>query len=331
MKLPIHSLQTLGICSLFLFSNRIYSQDIKITDGGKLEKDLKGADVVFDSTKTWTLGSILNVNFSQVYLNNWLAGGQNSMTLTSISNTFAHYKKGNVIWKNVLELGYGITKLKDIPARKSDDRIIIISNYSVGKSPKLKYSALLDFRTQFGAGYVYTKDKTTNQEVETYISDFLAPGYLLAGIGFDYLPNKKISIFLSPITCKSTIVANDYLSSIGAFGVKKGNKLRSEIGAFISGKFDRDVMKNINLKSNLNLFSNYSHFTEVDVMWENLLSMKVNKWVVVTFSNQLFYDNEVRILSPNESAVKDPGEDAAGSPKVQYKQVLNVGISFLLE
>jgi len=308
-----------------------FSQEIKITDAAKFEKDLKGADVVFDSTKAWKVGSVLNVNFSQVYLNNWLAGGQNAMTFTSISNTYANYKKGNVLWKNILELGYGLTKLKEMPARKSDDRIIFISNYSVGKSPKLKYSALVDFRTQFDAGYAYTKDKITNQEVETYISDFLAPGYLITGLGVDYLPNKYISIFLSPITVKSTILANDYLSSMGAFGVKKGSKFRSELGAFVSAKFNMDVMKNINFKSNLNLFSNYNHFTEVDVMWENLLSMKVNKWVVVTFSNQLFYDDEVRILSPNETAVKAPGEDPAGSPKVQYKQVLNVGLSFLLK
>lgn len=331
MKLPVQALIMLVTCGLSQMSQHAFSQEIKITDSAKLEKDLKGADVVFDSTKAWKVGSILNVNFSQVYLNNWLAGGQNSLTLTSISNTYANYQKGNVLWKNILELGYGLTKLKDISTRKSDDRITIISNYSVGKSPKLKYSALVDFRTQFAAGYAYTIDKKTNQEVQTYISDFLAPGYLITGLGFDYLPNKNISIFLSPLTCKSTIVANDYLSSIGAFGVKKGNKFRSELGAFVSAKFNMDVMKNINFKSNLNLFSNYKHMSEVDVMWENLLSMKVNKWVVVTFSNQLFYDDDVRILSPNESAVKALGEDPAGSPKVQYKQVLNVGLSFLLK
>ena len=330
MKKTLQTTVLIGLIGSSLFCHSLLAQDLKAADSDKIAKDMKGADAKFDTTKLWTVGSLLNINFSQVYLNNWLAGGQNAMTLTSISSSFANYKKGNVTWKNSLELGYGITKLKDINARKSDDRLILISNYSIGKSPKLKYSALVDFRTQFAAGYAYTIDKATNKEVETYISDFLAPGYLIGGLGIDYIPNKYMNFFISPFTYKGTFVANDYLSSIGAFGVKKGSRMRSELGAFMSAKFNMDVMKNINFKSNLNLFSNYSHFTKVDVMWENLLSMKVNKWIVVTFSNQLFYDDDVRILSPNESAVAVVGEDAPGSPKVQYKQVLNVGLSFIL-
>ncbi len=330
MKKTMKTAIFIGLLASCTFYQSLFAQDLKVSDSDKIAKDMKGADAKFDTTKLWTIGSLLNVNFSQVYLNNWLAGGQNAMTLTTISNTFANYKKGNVIWKNSLELGYGITKLKDIRARKSDDRIILISNYSIGKSAKLKYSALVDFRTQFASGYAYTMDKATNKEVETYISNFLAPGYLVGGLGIDYIPNKYLTFFISPFTYKGTVVADDYLSSIGAFGVKKGSRMRSELGAFMSAKFNMDVMKNINLKSNLNLFSNYSHASKVDVMWENLLSMKVNKWIVVTFSNQLFYDDDVRILSPNESSVAVAGEDAPGSPKVQYKQVLNVGLSFVL-
>lgn len=300
------------------------AQDLKVSDSDKIAKTMQGPDAQLDSTKLWTLGSILNVNFSQVYLSNWLAGGQNAVTLTTISSSFANYKKGNVLWKNSLELGYGLTKLKDVSTRKSDDRLILISNYSIGKSPKLKYSALVDFRTQFAAGYAYTIDKTTNQEVQSYISDFLAPGYLLGGLGLDYLPNKNLTIFLSPVTYKATFVANDYLSSIGAFGVDKGKRMRSEVGAFMSAKLNVDVMKNINFKSNLNLFANYKHFDKIDVVWENLLTMKVSKLITVTFSNQLFYDDDVLIKDPNSAT-------DTGSPKIQYKQVLNVGLSFLLK
>lgn len=299
-----------------------FAQDMGAQDSDKIVKSMAGPDAQLDSTKIWTVGSLLNVNFSQVYLSNWLAGGQNAMTLTSISNSFANYKKGNVLWKNSLELGYGLTKLEDISTRKSDDRIILISNYSIGRSPKLKYSALLDFRTQFAAGYTFTTDKVTGQTQQTFISDFLAPGYLLTGLGVDYLPNKNLSMFISPATIKSTIVANDSLSARGAFGVTPGSKLRTELGAFLSSKLNVDIMQNINFKSNLNLFANYKTLDKIDVIWENLLSMKVNKLIVVTFSNQLFYDDDVKIPAA--------GETTGGSPKIQYKQVLNVGLSFVL-
>lgn len=299
------------------------AQEMSAKDTDKMAKNLQGGEAKIDTTKAWTTGSLLNINFSQVYLSNWLAGGQNAVTLTSISNSYANYKKGNVLWKNSLELGYGVTKLKDVSTRKSDDRIILVSNYSIGKSPKLKYSALMDFRTQFSAGYAYSINKVTNQEEQLFISDFLAPGYLLAGIGMDYLPFKNLSLFLSPVTYKATIVANEQLSNAGAFGVEKGKKMRSEVGAFLSAKLNLDVMKNVNYKSNLNLFSSYEKFTNVDVVWENLLSMKVNKFIVVTFSNQLFYDDDVLIANP--------GETTGGSPKIQYKQVLNIGLSFVLK
>lgn len=319
------SLQATVLASaVLLFSGGLPAQDLKVSDSDKIAKTMQGPDAQLDSTKIWTMGSILNVNFSQVYLSNWLAGGQNAVTLTTISSSFANYKKGNVLWKNSMELGYGLTKLEDVSTRKSDDRIILISNYSIGKSPKLKYSALVDFRTQFAAGYAYTIDKTTNQEVRTYISDFLAPGYLLGGLGIDYLPNKNLAIFSSPATYKATFVANDYLSSIGAFGVGEGKRMRSEIGAFMSAKLNVDVMKNINFKSNLNLFASYKHFNKIDVVWENLLTMKVNKLITVTFSNQMFYDDDVLIKDPNNAT-------ESGSPKIQYKQMLNVGLSFLLK
>lgn len=301
-----------------------FAQDLKVSEADKIAKTLQGPAAQLDSTKIWTLGSLVNLNFSQVYLSNWLAGGQNAVTFTGISSSFANYKKGNVLWKNSLELGYGLTKLKDVSTRKSDDRVILISNYSIGKSPKLKFSALLDFRTQFSAGYTYTIDKVTKQETQNYISDFLAPGYLLTGLGLDFIPNKNFTVFASPVTIKSTIVANDYLSSIGAFGVDTGKKYRMEVGAFVSSKLNIDMFKNMNFKSNLNLFANYKHMDKIDVMWENLLTMKVNKIVTVTFSNQLFYDDDVLIKDPDNAMDK-------GSPKIQYKQVLNLGLSLLIK
>ena len=300
------------------------AQDLKVSEADKIAKTLQGPDAQLDSLRIWTLGSLVNLNFSQVYLSNWLAGGQNASTFTGISSSFANYKKGNVLWKNSLELGYGLTKLKALSTRKSDDRIILISNFSLGRSPKLKYSALLDFRSQFSAGYSYSIDKATGLEQQTYISDFLAPAYILSGLGADYMPNKNLAFFVSPVTFKSTIVANDYLSSIGAFGVDTGRKYRMEVGAFVTAKLNIDMFKNMNFKSNLNLFANYAHVEKIDVVWENILTMKVNKIVTVNFSNQLFYDDDVLIKNPDVA-------DDPGSPKIQYKQVLNLGLSLLIK
>lgn len=70
-----------------------FAQDLKVSEADKIAKTLQGPAAQLDSTKIWTLGSLVNLNFSQVYLSNWLAGGQNAVTFTGISSSFANYKK----------------------------------------------------------------------------------------------------------------------------------------------------------------------------------------------------------------------------------------------
>lgn len=65
-------------------------------------------------------------------------------------------------------------------------------------------------------------------------------------------------MLISPATAKYTIVDNGYLSSIAAFGVKVGERSRSEFGGAAIAKYKKaDIIKNVNLETSLSLFSNY--------------------------------------------------------------------------
>lgn len=274
-----------------------------------------------DTIKIWDKGASLGLNFSQIHLENWAGGGINSVSFTSLSTLFLNYNKGNNSWINTLDLGYGVIRAgeESEPFKKSDDKIIFLSKYGFQQSKWVKYSALLDIRTQFAPGYAYSQDSLEREE-RTLISDFMAPGFVITALGAEIGTSDKILVFISPLTVKSTFVLNPLLASQGAFGVEPGNKYRKEIGAYFNATAKLNLMENITYKSLLNLFSNYENPLVIDVFWENLLFLKVNKYVNINISTTLIYDQDIEIIREN----RPPG------PAIQFKEVLNLGVSFNL-
>jgi len=78
--------------------------DDLIDDEKKLKK------VTTDSTDGWQRGGLVNINFTQVSLTNWAAGGQNSISLAGFSSLFANYKQGKSTWDNTLVMQFGQVK-----------------------------------------------------------------------------------------------------------------------------------------------------------------------------------------------------------------------------
>ncbi|MCS6823647.1 MAG: DUF3078 domain-containing protein [Cytophagaceae bacterium] len=217
-----------------------------------------------DSLKSWQLSTKESFNLSQSSFTNWVAGGENTVAWTILSSSFANYEKGKTRWSNALDMAYGMSKIGGKPFRKTDDKLIFVSKLSYGKSDKLKYSALLDFRTQFAPGYKYPDDTT-----EVLTSKFLSPGYGILGLGLDYTPIKNLYVFYSPLTAKITIVNHQPFADAGEFGVKAaekdsagniitpGKKIRFEPGGYLTAKYSRDLTENLAMQTNLNLFHAY--------------------------------------------------------------------------
>ena len=109
-----------------------FSSHAQITDA---EKKARNRQV--DTIQGWKKGATFMLNFSQVSLTNWNAGGLNSLSLNGTANMFANLTKGKAQWENSLDLGYGILRQgrKDNVAwLKTDDRIEI--NSLLGKKAK---------------------------------------------------------------------------------------------------------------------------------------------------------------------------------------------------
>ena len=272
----------------------------------------------------WKFGGTSGLNFSQVYLSNWVAGGQSSVSATGLVSLFGNYRKGKSTWDNTLDLAYGLLRQGDAGQLiKTDDKIDFSSKYGREASSKWFYSGLLNFRTQFAPGYPIVNG-AENRSV--LLSEFLAPGYVLAAAGMDYKPSDKFTAFISPVTIKSTIVMNDSLSAAGAFGVEKGENIRNEIGGYLKMMFKTQVVENVDFQTRLDLFSNYlNNPLNIDINWETLVTMKVNNFLSATISTQLLYDDDIDILVPNDPL--DVTDDELG-PRVQFKQVLSLGLSY---
>jgi hypothetical protein len=98
---------------------------------------------------------------------------------------------------------------------------------------------------------------------------------------------------MSPLTERYIFVTNDYLSSIGAYGVNPGDSKRNELGAFLSAVYNKEILKNIVYKSKLDAFSNYKSKPEnIDLFWNNVLAMKVNQYISTNIIFDLLYDDD---------------------------------------
>jgi len=267
----------------------------------------------------WRKGGLIAINFSQVALKNWAAGGQNSIAGNALINYFANYKKGKHAWDNNLDMAYGLVlQGKHANAMKSDDRIEFTSKYGQQATRTWYYSALFNFRSQFTAGYNYPNDSVV-------ISKFLSPGYILLGLGMDHKPNDHFSLFISPATIRFLIVADKILSANGAFGVDPGEKVKTEVGAFLKGVYKKDLTPALNLQTSLDLFSNYlDHPGNIDINWQTLFLLKVSKYISASLSLQLLYDFDTKL-----TFYKDDGTtvDHVGAG-TQFKEALGIGFAY---
>ncbi len=321
----------LSFTLLFLACSSI-AQDVTKDEAAKLQlQSDKLKDISADSVKNWKFGGVISVNGQQISLTNWAAGGTNSISFGGIISVFGRYKKGKTTWDNSLDLGYGVIKQGDNKNFwKTDDKIQITSKYGRQASKNWYYTALADFKTQFSNGYNYPNDSV-------YISKFMAPGYAIAAIGFDYKPSDKFSVFIAPVACKFTFVNDDSLAKKGAFGVQKEIRdpynssiitqkhlnYRAEFGAYLKMQYQTKVMENITFQTVLELFSNYLNKPEnIDVNWTTLTIFKVNSYISATLTTQLIYDDDIMVL-------RNAGDQKGTTgPDVQFKQVLGVGLNY---
>jgi hypothetical protein len=281
--------------------------------------------------KFWKLKAIYGLNGSQSSFVNWNAGGRNNVSLLGTISASATYTKNNVKWTNDFALALGgmqyIEKGTTETLQKTDDKIDIASNLGMKIKNHVYISFIGGFKTQLLNGFSYPNDSIR-------ISTFMAPGYVSAALGIDYIKSDNFSVFTSPFASKMTFVNDQLLANAGAFGVEKatfdglgnvltaGKRFRGEFGAYLKIKFNKTVAKNIDLKSKFELFSNYvNHPQNLDVNAEALFTFKVNSWFSASLQWSVIYDDDINIRDANGQV----------GPRTQFKSVLGIGISYKMK
>ncbi|MBK8343940.1 MAG: DUF3078 domain-containing protein [Bacteroidetes bacterium] len=282
---------------------------------------------------TWKKGGGAILNFNQTSLTNWAAGGESNLSATLLTNFYGNYKKDKTTWDNTLNMNYGLITANNYDdIRKNDDRIELNSKYGrYACADDFYYSGMLNFLTQFAAGYDYVTDPAAAMP----ISKLLSPGYLTAAIGLDWKPSDKFSLFLSPATGKFTFVLDEDISTAitdtannkNRYGVDAGENLRAEFGASMVAALNTPIGKNTSFSSKLVLFNNYTdpiaeHKGNIDVDFQNNINIKVSKYFATTIFLQVLYDHDIAI------ATYEDGVQVGTGPKTQFKEVFGIGLSY---
>jgi len=288
----------------------------------------------FQVPSFWQSINLLGLNFSEVAFVNWNAGGNNSVSALANVRFERNYKFRYIQWENYLEMRYGLNAQDNQKLRKTDDALRVSSTFGYRRDTisNWYYSAKANFNTQFSNGYKYP-DRTAP------ISRLMSPGYFFLGAGTSYISEgRKFNLYISPLTQKTTFVLDQDLADKGSFGVEKaildadgnviqqGKNIFLELGFLITNNWEAQIAKNIALKHRLSLYTDYlRRFGNVDVDWELNMDLRVNEYIVTTLGTHIIYDDDILFdpISDADRNVIDPGE-----PKIQFKQLLGVGVSY---
>lgn len=296
-------------------------------------------DAAKKDTTYWKKSGFFGLNASQTAQSDWQGGAQDNVAINTILNAEAVYKKGKQEWTNKLDAQYGIIKPGAAKTfRKNIDQLFALSKFNINAFSKhWYYMAQADYRTQFAPGYKYDGDEIVGRAN----SDFNSPGYTQLAIGLDYKPTSYFSAILAPIAGKVTMVNRQHLADAGAFGVEKavydnagnvvtpGKKMRTEFGGRVILKFKKDIVKNVNLDSYLDLFSNYTNNPgNIDVVFNNLLTFKINKYFTANVISQMIYDDDIiRQRDYDKDGDFDDPKDING-PRLQLLTTFAIGFGY---
>jgi hypothetical protein len=285
-------------------------------------------------TTHWKEINRASLDISEVAFVNWNSGGSNSISGLLGLEVQRNYKKDHLLWENRSVMRYGVNKQQNQSLRKTDDIFELKSRFGFRKDKKSNwyYSANFSFATQFTNGYNYSNsDKKP-------ISQFMAPAYMFLGVGTVYGEHiEEFSAYMSPLTLKSTFVLDQDLADAGSFGVTPatydflGNKLtdgknaRQEVGILLTSAYENVLMENISVRTLVSLYTDYlNDFGNVDVDWELNFKFKVNDHIRASMGSHIKYDNDVKTAVEDEDM---PDETVEKGAKVQWKQLLGIGVS----
>lgn len=281
------------------------------------ERKLRKITIPKPKALPWSLFGNSSVGFTQTALSNWAKGGESSLAFLFLGKYNANYSKNKTRWENNAVLRYGVTQTRSRGFEKNDDKLEIQSRFGYSAFKHWFYSTEVDFKTQIAPGYKYP-DKSEP------ISSFMAPGYLTYAIGLDYKPNKDFSLFLSPLTSRTTFVSDTSLVDPQNYGLEPGKKRLWEPGIIIKSNWHKKLDDNIIYDTKEEFFNNYRYtFKKFSFDWEQTLTMQLTHYLSAMIRTELIYDYNTKF-----PMLDADGVEIGRKPKWQFKEMFNIGFNF---
>jgi Protein of unknown function (DUF3078) len=247
-------------------------------------------------TNGWKRSGVFLLNINQSAQMNWASGGEKFMLgISGILNESFHHRSGKFTFDNYFDLELGVVEATSFDQlRKTSDRCDITTEieHSIKNKSHWTYGFLGNFNSQLFNGYTYSTDGE-----HTKISSFLSPGKILLSLGLDYKhinAGHYFSMFITPATVRLITKIEEDFYSQKKFGVDSFQKTYTEIGAYLTFHYNGNISKTTSVVSRLDLFSNYKRNPgNVDVLFNNILTVNISKKFVASFIVDILYDHDV--------------------------------------
>lgn len=257
----------------------------------------------------WQYKATSMAQFSESVISpNWYQGGNSNLAVLGIlTGQLTYDDKKSIQWDNNAEWHLGFNSVAGDTLHwlnTNDDVLKINSKLGIKATGNFFYSGSVDFSTQFFNSYNGINSTALK-------ASFLTPVRLNIGVGLDYKYKKIFSLMLSPFSYKYIYVNDNLNVDPNLFGVKTGKKVLSEVGSSFKAIYSYPVSHEIQLDSQLSFYTNYQ---KVEIDWEVVCNMTINRFLSTRISFNPRYDNTV---------IEKDGALA----RMQLKQLLSVGFA----
>ncbi len=319
----------------------------------------------------WTNSITFDLGLNQTWMSEWAAGGYPTVSLAAGIDGKALYERGRASWNNRAQLNYGLLWSADKInlIQNSNDRIYLESkfDYKMTDQSKWRYSAGLDFKTQFGNTLDNYRQEDPANPKSKWLGDvkarFFAPAYLNLALGVDWKPNNWFDMSVAPLTGSAVIVTaenrlrksygmdaiegTDYIEEDGT-AMCNYKPVRFQLGAQVKANAKVNVNDWFNYETQVVFFGNYlgkeihkyedkdgERYTTHDwyrVSWDNKISFNVAKYFKVGLQTWLVYDPSVVYKYPTSHKNYDPANSDTWQKArpVQFKEFFSINFTYLI-
>ncbi len=239
----------------------------------------------------WLHNVTAGLQFSQAYVSaNWYQGGNDYLALLlnlgwSVTLNKVYHPK--LLFESVLTYKLGLNQTSSDTYHKysiSEDLFQYNMKAGYKATKNWYYSVTTQFKTQFFNSYA------TNSQVRN--ASFLSPGDLNFGLGMTYAyTNKKgnlnLNVSIAPLSYNLKTCIDPKIDPT-QFSIKPGRKSHSEFGSNAELTASWTITSNINCKTRLFLFTDYTYsLGDLETTW----NFTINRFLSTQIYAHLRYDS----------------------------------------